>query len=342
MVVQGMRLIFFEGFVIIDYKKSKGREWPEGVIDLNTLHFKYAVEVERTGSITQAAENLFMGQPNLSKAIMELEETLGFMIFERTSKGVIPTAKGSHFLVYAKNILAQIDKMEALADESGAHQSLSLGFSRSAYIAKAVSKFTAGLDFSAKIRMNVREAASVPLINSVALGAFTIGVIRYRLSHEKYFLDYIADKELDVIPFWEFDDMVTVSKRHYTNERIWDYQTLCDMTPIVYGDETIPYLSFGEVRRESKSPAADKAVFVYDRATAIELLNALPDAYMIAAPAPLAELEKYGLVQQKCDIPNERSKDVLICQKGYKFSDSDRRFVDALSEVKNEIEFDLR
>ena len=58
-------------------------------LDLNTLHFKYAIEVERTGSITQAAENLFMGQPNLSKAIMELEETLGFQIFQRTPKGVI-------------------------------------------------------------------------------------------------------------------------------------------------------------------------------------------------------------------------------------------------------------
>ena len=68
---------------------------------MNTLHLKYAVEVERTGSITQAAENLYMGQPNLSKAIMELEETLGFMIFERTSKGVIPTQKGTSFLVYA-------------------------------------------------------------------------------------------------------------------------------------------------------------------------------------------------------------------------------------------------
>ena len=34
---------------------------------MNTLHFKYAVEVEKTGSISQAAENLFMAQPNLSK-----------------------------------------------------------------------------------------------------------------------------------------------------------------------------------------------------------------------------------------------------------------------------------
>ena len=309
---------------------------------MNTLHFKYAVEVERTGSITQAAENLFMGQPNLSKAIMELEETLGFMIFERTSKGVIPTVKGSRFLVYAKNILAQIEKMESLADDSGSGQILSFAFSRSSYIAKAVSKFASGFDFSAKVRINVRESASVSLINGIAMGAFNIGVVRYRLLHEKYFLDYIADKELDVIPFWEFDSMVTTSKGNCENSKNFGYHALCEMTPIVYGDETIPYLSFGEVRREAKSPAADKAVFVYDRCTAIELLNALPNAYMLSAPAPRAELEKHGLVQQKCDIPNERSKDVLIFQKGYKFSESDRKFIDILSEIKNEIEFDFR
>ena len=44
---------------------------------MNTLHFKYAVEVERTRSISQAAENLFMAQPNLSKVIKELEDSLG-------------------------------------------------------------------------------------------------------------------------------------------------------------------------------------------------------------------------------------------------------------------------
>ena len=139
-----------------------------------------------------------------------------------------------------------------------------------------------------------------------------------------------------------FDSRVTTAKRNCLNGKNAGYHELCEMTPIVYGDETIPYLSFGEVRREAKSPAADKAVFVYDRCTAIELLKALPNAYMLSAPAPVAELEKYGLVQQKCDIPNERSKDILVFQKGYKFSDSDRKFIDILSEIKNEIEFDLR
>ena len=313
---------------------GKGRE------SLNTLHFKYAVEVERTGSITQAAENLYMGQPNLSKAIMELEDTLGFQIFARTSKGVLPTEKGNRFLSYAKNVLAQIEKMEALSDENTDHQSLSLVISRSGYIASAAAKFAGGLDPSGKIRLNVRETNAVQVIGCVASGAFGLGVVRYKQLHEKYFLDYISDKELDVIPFWEFDSMVTASKRNFS--AVEDYQRLCEMTPIVYGDESIPYLSFGEVRREAKSPAADRAVFVYDRSTALEFLDLLADTYMLTSPALACELDKYGLMQKKYEIPNERCKDVIVFQKGYKFSDADRKFIDLLSEIKNEIELTLR
>ena len=65
---------------------------------MNIAHLKYAVEVEKTASITKAAENLFMGQPNLSRGIKELEETLGVKIFKRTSKGIVPTPQGEEFL----------------------------------------------------------------------------------------------------------------------------------------------------------------------------------------------------------------------------------------------------
>ena len=44
---------------------------------MNLKQLRYAVEIERTGSITQAAKNLYMAQPNLSKAVRELEDELG-------------------------------------------------------------------------------------------------------------------------------------------------------------------------------------------------------------------------------------------------------------------------
>ncbi len=64
---------------------------------MNLLHLKYAAEVSKTKSISKAAENLFMGQPNLSRAIRELEESLGIVIFERSTKGISVTEAGAEF-----------------------------------------------------------------------------------------------------------------------------------------------------------------------------------------------------------------------------------------------------
>ena len=61
---------------------------------MNVMHLRYAVEISKTKSINKAAENLFMSQPNLSRAIKELESSIGIDIFKRTSKGMTVTPKG--------------------------------------------------------------------------------------------------------------------------------------------------------------------------------------------------------------------------------------------------------
>ena len=65
---------------------------------MNILHLKYAVEIAKTGSLNKAAENLYMGQPNLSRAIRELEGSLGITIFERTPRGMRTTPDGEEIL----------------------------------------------------------------------------------------------------------------------------------------------------------------------------------------------------------------------------------------------------
>ena len=72
---------------------------------MNTQHLQYIIEIERTRSISQAAENLFIGQPNLSRILHDVEQMLGFRIFERSTRGVRPTTRGTIFLQHAKSIL---------------------------------------------------------------------------------------------------------------------------------------------------------------------------------------------------------------------------------------------
>ena len=84
---------------------------------MNILHLKYAVEVAKAGSLSKAAEALYMNQPNLSRAIKELEASLGITIFGRSAKGVYVTPEGEEFLGYARKILSQIDEVEDLYAE---------------------------------------------------------------------------------------------------------------------------------------------------------------------------------------------------------------------------------
>lgn len=73
---------------------------------------KYVVVTEECGSISDAAEQLFIAQPSLSKSIRLLEEELGFALFVRERKGVKATAEGLEFLCYAKRVLEQSDRLE--------------------------------------------------------------------------------------------------------------------------------------------------------------------------------------------------------------------------------------
>ena len=84
---------------------------------MNITHLKYAMEIAKTHSLNKAAENLYMAQPNLSRAIKELEENIGISIFNRKSHGMDLTVEGEEFLEYAKKILKQIDEVESLYDK---------------------------------------------------------------------------------------------------------------------------------------------------------------------------------------------------------------------------------
>ena len=109
---------------------------------MNILHLKYAVEIANTKSISRAAENLYMGQPNLSRAIKELEESLNITIFNRTPKGITVTPEGEEFLQYAKRIINQVDEVEEMYKNGRKpKQTFSVCAPRASYISYAFAEF---------------------------------------------------------------------------------------------------------------------------------------------------------------------------------------------------------
>mgnify|MGYP005953311257 CR=1 FL=1 len=74
---------------------------------------QYVLEVTKTGSVSKAARNLYLSQPNLSNAIKKLEQELGITIFERTTMGMQLTGNGQRLVQKAASI------MEDIADITG-------------------------------------------------------------------------------------------------------------------------------------------------------------------------------------------------------------------------------
>lgn len=308
---------------------------------MNTQHLKYAIEVERTCSITQAAENLYMGQPSLSKAIKELEDSLGYTIFERTSKGVTPTQKGMEFLTYARNILAQIEKMEALSNTADTNtQNFNITIPRGSYIADAITRFVSELDENKDINVNVHETNSIQVINNIIDGPFNLGIIRYQIEYENYFFDYLTEKQLRYEPLWDFEHLALMSVNHplAQSEKV-DYKELREYTEIVHGDTSIPYLMQGNNSKATRTTKTSKSIYIYERCSQYDMLSTIPTTYMWVSPIPEKWLNRYNLIQRKCKASGHRYKDMFIYPKDYKFTALDRRFIDKLSEAKNEVSF---
>lgn len=65
---------------------------------------QYLLEVSKTGSVTQAANKLFVSYSSVSISITNLEKELGYPLFVRSRKGLIPTPQGEQVLEHARRI----------------------------------------------------------------------------------------------------------------------------------------------------------------------------------------------------------------------------------------------
>ena len=73
---------------------------------------KYVIEVADKGSITEAAQSLFISQPSLSSAIRDLETETATKLFQRNSRGILITPEGAEFLGYARQVVQQAALIE--------------------------------------------------------------------------------------------------------------------------------------------------------------------------------------------------------------------------------------
>src|SRR5690606_38481825 len=73
---------------------------------------RYFVEVAVEGSISAAADLLYVSQPPLSASLKDLESRTDRVLFIRSVRGVTLTEDGAEFLGYARQVLEQAELLE--------------------------------------------------------------------------------------------------------------------------------------------------------------------------------------------------------------------------------------
>lgn len=88
---------------------------------MNKTNLATFIAVMQTGSLSQAANTLFVTQPAVSKRIKTLENELGVVLFDNLGRGILPTHAAHAFLPVAKRWLAEYHAIKlALHDDSTA------------------------------------------------------------------------------------------------------------------------------------------------------------------------------------------------------------------------------
>ncbi len=305
---------------------------------MNFLHLKYAIMVAETGSISKAAEKLYVAQPNVSRAIKELESDLNITIFERNSKGMIVTPEGEQLIHYAKRILRQIDDMEKIFKYQKKKNVFSISVPRASYISDAFVEFSKCLNNIDNAEVYYKETNAYRVINNVINEEYNLGILRYYINHDRYFKDIIEKKELKCELINQFKYVLIFNKNSALAEnKEIHYSDLKDFIEIAHGDPYVPSLSTNELVKTELSEEVSRRIFVFERASQFELLANNEETFMWVSPVSKRLLDRYGLVQKECMDNTKEYKDLLIYRSNYKLSKLDQEFITKLCESKRNI-----
>ena len=303
---------------------------------MNTTYLIYALEIERVGSISQAAQNLYMAQPNLSKAIRELEKELGFTIFKRTAKGVRPTEAGTEFLYHARQIMEQVGAVERISQRIGTDKlKYKISIPRGSYIVDGFTSFLSELELEKGMEVTINETNALGTISNVADRGYNLGIIRYQMLDETHYLTMLKNNHLTYETIWEFEYVLVMSKNHpLANKETITPEDLSEYTKITHGDIELPHVR--RINHEAEMTPRN-VIYVYERGSQFDLLTNVPTTYMWVSPIPQKLLDKLQLVQRICRAEDNLYKDVMIFREDYHITEYDRLFQKKIYESKVDV-----
>lgn len=235
---------------------------------------KYVITVAETGTITEAANKLYISQPSLTNAIHELEKEMNIVIFNRTNKGISLSREGNDFLGYARQVLEQAAILEDKykRNHGGKKQfcvsTQHYSFAVNAFVDLVKEYGQDEYDFS------LRETQTYEIIEDVVRMKSELGILFMNDFNEKVIGKLLKSHDLEFHLLFTAKPHVFISREHplarqslITNKELEQYPYLS----FEQGEHNSFYFS-EEIFSESERK---KNIRVRDRATLFNLLIGL-------------------------------------------------------------------
>ena len=294
---------------------------------------RYVVTVAEVGTITEAANKLYISQPSLTNAIHELEKEMNIIIFNRTNKGISLSREGDIFLGYARQVLEQATILEEKykGTQGGKKQfcvsTQHYSFAVNAFVDLIKEYGQDEYDFS------LRETQTYEIIEDIAKLKSEIGILFLNDFNEAVIEKILRAQELDFYLLFVAKPHVFISRNHplakkaaITNEELEEY----------------PYLSFEQGEHNSfyfseeifSTYERKKNIRVRDRATLFNLLIGL-NGYTVCSGVIDEKLNGENIVavplkgESEMRIGYITHKKGMLSQLGYSYLAALKKYVQA-------------
>ncbi len=267
---------------------------------------KYIIVIAETGSITMAAERLFIAQPSLSKAVAELEKEMGINIFNRSNRGVYLSEEGTKFLSYARQIVEQAELLESEYKAAPPpNRAFAVSSQHYAFVVNAFVELVREYGRE-KYEFSLRELKTAEIIEDVRTYRSDIGVLYLSKFNREVVRHILQSEDLKFEPLFTAKPHVFVSR---TNPLVGRKKVTLDELkafPRLTYDQGVKnsFYFAEELHITAESP---KNIVVSDRATLFNLLIGL-DGYTISSGVLSSDLNGENIVS----IPLESDETMEI------------------------------
>ncbi len=255
---------------------------------------KYIIQTVQYGSISTAAQKLFITQPSLSKSISELEKEMGITIFYRSNRGVCLSEDGTKFLSYARQVVEQAELLEhRYKNGAPVRRVFAVSAQHYAFVVNAFVALVKEYE-KEKYEFSLRELRTNDIIEDVRTFRSEVGILFLSNFNREVILKLLQNSNIQFNSLFTAKPHIFVSRKNplaklekVTLENLKDYPRLT----YEQGENNSFYFS-EELHSTVDSP---KSIIVSDRATLFNLLIGL-NGYTISSGILSSDLNGNDIV----------------------------------------------